>query len=140
MDRAPISIVVPNWNGADLLERHLPGILNELGKHHAESECIVVDDASTDGSVALLRKTFPRVFVVSNSTNHGFSSTVNRGINIAKHERILLLNNDVAVTPGFLDRNCKMSLTRIKLFFAVSALQKQQLPDGAISFDGSQQC
>ena len=60
---APISAVIPNRDGADLLRRTLPPLLRELPT--PENEVVVIDDASTDGSVEMLREEFSTVRVVS---------------------------------------------------------------------------
>src|SRR4051794_32093682 len=101
MNSLPISVIIPSWNGAALLRQFLPLVLQELKQHPAESECIVVDDGSTDDSIELLENEFPVVRVVHHQENRGFSSCANSGIARSTHEHVLLLNNDVGVTPGF---------------------------------------
>ena len=53
-----VSIIIPNWNGADLLKAYLPSVLNAQKNYQGNTEIIVVDDASTDQSVNLLKKEF----------------------------------------------------------------------------------
>lgn len=95
-----LSVVIPNYNGRDLLMRYLPLVEKAVGRG---TEIVVVDDASTDDSVYLLWESFPHVQVVSRSTNGGFSKAVNDGIRATSGEFILLLNSDVQVTTGFLN-------------------------------------
>lgn len=85
-----VSIVIPNWNGKDKLEKNLPEVL----KIENISEIIVVDDASTDGSVKLLRENFPQIILIEKEKNEGFSSTVNLGVKKALGELVFLLNTD----------------------------------------------
>ncbi|EKD90496.1 MAG: glycosyl transferase family protein [uncultured bacterium] len=85
-----VSIVIPNWNGEERLRRNLPKVL-EVGD---VDEIIVVDDGSTDGSVQLLEREFPKVKLIKKQKNSGFSSTVNLGVKEAKGELIFLLNSD----------------------------------------------
>ena len=62
------SIVIPNWNGRDLLEKYIPSII-EATKHNPANEIIVVDNASEDGSAAFLKSTHPQVRVLELDQN-----------------------------------------------------------------------
>ena len=95
------SIIIPTWNGSDLLARFLPSVLATASRHPG-SEIIVVDNASTDGSVELLRSQFPDVRIVSLASNVGFAQAANKGAGLASNEVIVLLNNDMRVEPEFL--------------------------------------
>ena len=92
------SFVIPNWNGRPLLERNLPAVIEAAG----ECEVIVVDDASTDGSVELLSKEFPSVRVVRHDENRGFSAGCMSGVRAASGDVVVLLNTDVRPRPDFL--------------------------------------
>ena len=92
-------IIIPNYRRADLLAKHLPGVLDCAG----DSEVVVVDDASGDGSAASVRERFSDVQVIEREVNGGFSAAVNEGIRATKSDFVILLNNDVGVTPGWLD-------------------------------------
>ncbi|HEY1216441.1 MAG TPA: glycosyltransferase family 2 protein, partial [Bryobacteraceae bacterium] len=95
------SIVIPNWNGRDLLQKFLPSVLAAL-KDSPESEALVVDNASTDGSVEFLREYFPEVRVLALDENHGFGGGSNLGFRAAKNDIVVLLNNDMRVEQDFL--------------------------------------
>jgi GT2 family glycosyltransferase len=95
-----ISVVVPNYNGVALLERYLPSVVISL---EGDCEVVVVDDASTDGTVKALRERFPDVKVIARQSNGGFSVAANDGIRVSDGEFVVLLNNDVEVAPGLLD-------------------------------------
>jgi len=86
-----VSVVVVNWNGKHLLDKCL-GLLERqtLG----DAEILLIDNGSTDGSVAYVREHFPEVEVVSLSENRGFAGGNNIGIRAAHGEYIALLNND----------------------------------------------
>ncbi len=99
--RERASIVIPNWNGRDLLANYLPGVIAEAIRY-AGSEVIVVDNASTDGSVTFLRDNFPTVKVLPLDRNLGFGEGSNAGFRAASNDIVVLLNNDMRVTPGFL--------------------------------------
>ncbi|HWP86077.1 MAG TPA: glycosyltransferase [Terriglobia bacterium] len=97
--RLAASVVIPNWNGKHLLERHLPSVIADCGP---EDEIIVVDNASTDGSAAFVRQRFPQVRLLELERNRGFGGGCNAGARAARHPVVVLLNNDMRVVPGFL--------------------------------------
>jgi N-acetylglucosaminyl-diphospho-decaprenol L-rhamnosyltransferase len=96
-----LSIIVVNWNGGDLLSRCLQALYTHLGQ--VAVEVIVVDNASTDGSLAMLQQSFPQVRTVANQENVGFARANNQGVQISGGRYTLLLNSDAFVTPGALE-------------------------------------
>ena len=74
---AMLDIVIPNYNGGELLRRYLPTVRNAFGP---SARIVVVDDGSSDESVGLLHSEFPYVELVSRTRNAGFSAAVNDGI------------------------------------------------------------
>lgn len=97
------SVVIPNYNGQELLAKHLPVVIKACQKWRSTGwEVIVVDDASTDNSVDFLKKEFSKVKVVVNPQNLRFAETCNRGVKAAKGQVIVLLNNDVSPEINFL--------------------------------------
>jgi len=97
-----LSVVIPNYNGRDLLERNVPPLLEELGKLKEKSELVIVDDGSTDGSAELVRERFPEAKLVVHERNLGFGEAANRGVREAAAPRVLLLNSDARPLPGSL--------------------------------------
>jgi len=95
------SIVIPNWNGRDLLEKYLPSVLEAAAVNPA-NEVIVVDNGSQDGSAAWVREHFPEVRVIAIEKNLGFGGGSNAGFRAAKHDIVVLLNSDMRVAPDFL--------------------------------------
>lgn len=93
-----ISVVIPNYNGKHLLKKNLPLVV----KNCHGCEIIVVDDASTDGSVDFLKHKFRNVRVIKQSKNNGFAITANLGVEKAKSPFVLLLNSDVSPRQNFL--------------------------------------
>jgi GT2 family glycosyltransferase len=94
-----ISVVIPSRNGRDLLAAQLPGIVRELEPF--DSEIIVVDNGSNDGSAGWLASEWPRIESAVSETPLSFARAVNRGVALARYSRVCLLNNDMIVEPGF---------------------------------------
>lgn len=99
--RDAVSVVIPTWNGLDLLKKYLPSVLRAL-EGNAAHEVIVVDNASGDGTAEYLREHFPTVRVLAQTVNLGFGGGSNAGFNAAKNDIVVLLNNDMRVEPDFL--------------------------------------
>lgn len=95
------SVVIPNWNGKDLMEKYLPSVVKALDGH-PNNEVIVVDNGSTDGSVDFLRHHFPTVRVIALPSNLGFGGGSNTGFREAKNDIVVLLNSDMRVAEDFL--------------------------------------
>src|SRR5712692_6857025 len=91
------TVVIPNWNGRELLEKYLPSVVAA-----GADEIIVVDNASEDGSAEFLREHFPQVRVIALDRNLGFGAGSNAGFQAARNDVVVLLNNDMRVEPGFL--------------------------------------
>jgi GT2 family glycosyltransferase/glycosyltransferase involved in cell wall biosynthesis len=100
-DTSGASIVIPNWNGRELLAAYLPSVLTAVAGN-SQNEIIVVENGSTDGSAAFLREHFPQVRVIELSQNLGFGGGSNLGFREAKNEVVVLLNSDMRVAPDFL--------------------------------------
>jgi GT2 family glycosyltransferase/glycosyltransferase involved in cell wall biosynthesis len=95
------SVVIPNWNGKDLLEKYLPSVVTALAGH-PENEIVVVDNGSEDGSADFVRARFPQVKLVALPENLGFGGGSNAGFRAAQNEIVVLLNSDMRVAPDFL--------------------------------------
>jgi len=93
-----LSVIIPNWNGA----RHLPTCLGSLRRQtYPHLEVILVDNASSDESVALVRRDYPEAVLVQLDENLGLTGGINRGVHTARGEIIAPLNNDTEVAPGW---------------------------------------
>lgn len=88
-----LSVVIVNWNTSEDLEVCITSFLEPLDD--PKTEIIVVDNASEDGSVSMVRSKFPSVNLIENSCNLGFAAAVNQGINRAAGKYILILNSDI---------------------------------------------
>lgn len=95
----PITVVIPNYNGAQLLRKNLPSVQTALSVYAAPASIIVVDDGSADDSLTVLKQEFPDVQVVVHTKNQGFAEAVHSGVKTANTELMFLLNSDVAVQP-----------------------------------------
>ena len=100
-NNASASVVIPNWNGRDLLEKYIPSIVEALSGS-PENEIIVVDNGSEDGSAEFLRERFPSVRVLALDRNLGFGGGSNAGFRAAKNDIVVLLNSDMRVERDFL--------------------------------------
>ena len=96
---APIDVVVVSYNRMDLLA----SCLASLEQSERATRVVVVDNASTDGSAALVANRYPEVRLLVNDTNEGFAAAVNRGAPCGSAPFLLLLNSDAAVEPNTLD-------------------------------------
>jgi N-acetylglucosaminyl-diphospho-decaprenol L-rhamnosyltransferase len=96
-----ISIVIINWNTKELLARCLQLVLK--AGEGLESEVLVVDNASTDGSAAMVQKRFPQVHLIENQENVGFARANNQVIGSSQGQYVLLLNSDTEIHPGALE-------------------------------------
>ncbi len=101
--RAEVVIFVLNWNRKnDTLE-----CLHSLFQlKHANYNLIVIDNASTDGSVEAIKKRYPEIFVIKNDTNLGYAGGNNVGMRyclVSKAQYFVILNNDTILHPLFLD-------------------------------------
>jgi GT2 family glycosyltransferase/glycosyltransferase involved in cell wall biosynthesis len=125
------SVVIPNWNGCELLEKYLPSV-NSAIESCPGSEIIVVDNASTDGSVDFVRQHFPHVRILALERNLGFGGGSNAGVRAAKNGVVVLLNSDMRVDPGFLRpllagfTDDQVFAVSCQIFFSDPAKQRQE--------------
>ena len=94
-----VSIVIVNWNGLKYLHECLSSLLNQT---YRPIEIILVDNASTDGSVDFVREHIPSVRIFQNSKNLGFAEASNIGIMKSKGELIALFNQDAIANKDWL--------------------------------------
>jgi hypothetical protein len=93
-----LAIVILNYNGKALLEQFLPSVL----KYSQQATVYVADNASTDGSNAYIKEHFSKVHLIINPQNGGYAKGYNDALRHLKEDVIILLNNDVEVTQGWL--------------------------------------
>ena len=95
-----VTVVVPNWNTREFLRSCLQSLRRQTFQ---DFETVLVDSASTDGSVGFVEENFPEVRVIALDENQGFSGAVNAGIEASSAELVALLNNDTEQDAGWLD-------------------------------------
>jgi GT2 family glycosyltransferase len=98
-EETSVSIIIVSWNTRDLLRACLETIRHQAGLKHTDFvETIVVDNCSTDGTVEMLRESYPEIHLIENSDNLGFAQATNQGIRISNGKIILFLNPDTELT------------------------------------------
>ncbi|RXR32644.1 glycosyltransferase family 2 protein [Flavobacterium piscinae] len=93
-----IAVVILNWNGAKLLKEFLPSVV----KYSQEGTVYLIDNASTDDSIMVLKQEFPSVKIIQNKENYGFAQGYNEGLQNIEEEIFCLVNSDIAVTENWL--------------------------------------
>lgn len=114
-----LAIVILNWNGEKMLRQYLPSVL----KYSCDEAVVyVADNASTDGSVALLKEQFPECRLILLEKNWGFAEGYNKALAQIEAEYFLLLNSDIEVTPhwltpllGYMDGHADVAACQPKL-------------------------
>ena len=97
-----ISIIIVSWRVRDLLQTAIQSVLDSLEKsrqagYQFKVEIIVIDNASNDGTAAMVRSLFPAVRIIANATNRGFGAANNQGLAIARGRYIMMLNPDTFI-------------------------------------------
>lgn len=116
-----LSVIIVSYNTKELTLACIETVLNSVCDPY-KIEVLVVDNASTDGTVEEIRSTYPSALCIKNRTNVGFSKANNRGIEVAHGRYVLLLNSDTEV-PGntlkdlivYMDKHADVGATTGKL-------------------------
>jgi GT2 family glycosyltransferase len=124
-----VSIIIVNWNIRDILRNCLRSVYEQ--SKGITFEVIVIDNASSDGSAAMVREEFPKVTLIENKENRGFAAANNQGMRIAKGRYILLLNPDTIVldkaiekTIVFADSNPDVGVTGCQVLENAEKIQR----------------
>jgi N-acetylglucosaminyl-diphospho-decaprenol L-rhamnosyltransferase len=96
-----VSVVIVSWNTRALTTACLASLPAAAGR--CRWDAWVIDNASSDDSVAAIRRQFPHVHVIANAGNVGFAAANNQGIRACRGRYVLLLNSDTVAAPGALD-------------------------------------
>ena len=124
-----LSIIIVCWNvRAELLNCLQSIITNQPG---CEYEIIVIDNASSDGTVDAVRRQFPAVKLIANNENRGFAAANNQGIELARSRYIFLLNpdtilknNSIDILLDYMEHNTDVGVCSPKLVFENGRIQK----------------
>lgn len=137
-----LSIIIVNYNVREFLDNALVSIFKAA--KDLSHEIIVVDNASDDGSVELLRSKFPGVKLIANSTNLGFASANNAALRQAKGKYILLINPDTIVQEDtflvmidFFEKNPDVGMAGCKILNPNGTLQiacRRSFPTPMVAF------
>jgi GT2 family glycosyltransferase len=106
-----VSIVIVSWNAKDYLAECLGSLGDNI--YAGPNEIIVVDNASTDGSAAMVQQRFPHVTLISNDTNLGFAKANNIGLRRCRGAFVALVNSDVKVLPDCITTLVTFCLERL---------------------------
>jgi GT2 family glycosyltransferase len=93
-----VTVAILNYNGKDHLDQYLPSVLAHLDGH----DLLVIDNASTDDSVAFLKAKYPSIRLKINTSNGGFAAGYNEGLKGEDADLFVLLNSDVEVTESWI--------------------------------------
>lgn len=128
-----LSIIVVNWNTRELLAQCLQSLQDTL--RASSFEIWVVDNASADGSVAMVRERFPLAHVIANSENVGFVRANNQAMAQCTGRYILLFNSDAQALPGsldqlvrFMDEHSRAGLAGVRLLNPDGSFQASYTP------------
>lgn len=123
-----VSIVIPNYNGREFLEKNLPNVISASSNlKNKIFEIIIVDDYSTDGSINYLNNNYKdSIRLIKHTKNRGFATTVNTGVRSTNGDLICLLNNDVLPSVDFLE--LVLDSFKDEKVFAVSLHEKKYGP------------
>jgi GT2 family glycosyltransferase len=123
-----VSIIIVNWNTREILRDCLRTVYEQTKS--VPFEVIVVDNASKDGSVDMVKTAFPQTILMANTTNCGFAAANNQGIALAKGRYILLLNSDTIVldhaiekTMAFADAHPRTAVVGCRVWNSDGTLQ-----------------
>src|SRR5436853_804949 len=126
-DSPLLSIVIVNWNTREALRNCLASLFEQ--SRSLTLEVIVVDNASADDSLDMLKAGFPQVRIIANTINLGFARACNQGMRAARGRLLLLLNSDTYVRDDVIARMTAYLLSRPDVAMAGCQLQ---YPDGRI--------
>lgn len=125
-ERLPlVSVILLNWNGLEYVKGCIPTLMKQ---DYPNFEVIFVDNGSSDGSSDYVRKNFPKIRIVQNDKNYGFSEGNNIGVRQAKARYVMLLSNDTKVSKNWLFNSMKAMLSNKNV--AIIGAKIRNLGDG----------
>ena len=119
-----VTVIIPNYNGIEYID----DCLESLSKQTMEADVIVVDNASTDGSLEAVKK-HENVRLIALPQNFGFCRAVNEGIAATATKDLILLNNDTRCEPTFVEELYKVIDAHPDTFSVASRMIQMNAPD-----------
>lgn len=123
-----IFVIILNWNNKDLTLACLQSLQKIKFPPRSQISYLVIDNGSTDDSIKVIKKAFPKVFILENKKNLGYAEGNNKGMEYALKkgaDYLLVLNNDIEMDEDFLvqlikvaDKEKKAGLFSPKIYFA----------------------
>ncbi len=113
-----ITVIIPHLRGHEILLDSLGDLEQERKRLHRRGivlKVLVVDNASTDGSVRTARERYPWIHILRLARNHGYAGGCNRGIQASNGEWVWLLNDDVRLKPGVVEAMLEIALSDDKI-------------------------
>ena len=95
-----IAVVILNWNGRSMLERYLPSVVANTS---GDARVVIADNGSTDDSLEFVERNYPGIQIIRLDRNYGFADGYNRALAQVEADCFVLLNDDVEVTPGWIE-------------------------------------
>ena len=142
MSKTTLSIIIVNYNAAELLKNCIESIYNET--HEITFDIWVVDNNSSDDSVAMVKENFPEVNLLQNADNVGFARANNMAIEEAKTDYVLLLNPDTIICNqaidkviGYMDQKTEVGITGCKVLNEDGSIQlacRRSIPTPKVAF------
>lgn len=127
-----VTIVIPNYNGKHFMEPCLKSLNEQTCK---DFKILVVDNASSDGSIPYMQEHYPEIEVIALEKNYGFSRAVNVGIKHSNTPYVILLNNDTTVDSHYVEEMLK-AIKKSKRIFSVSSKMIQMYQPDLIDSAG----
>jgi GT2 family glycosyltransferase len=142
MTTVTLAIVIVTFNTRDLLLQCLRSVIEDADRGGRAYRVIVVDNASTDGTAAVVRQTFPSVGLIANTTNVGLAPALNQGLRAcADATYVLLMNSDIKVRPNtlgpmmdYLDGHPQVAGVSVQLVNPDGSRQKFRTAFGPVLF------
>lgn len=121
-----VTVVIPNYNGKHFMKPCLESLSKQTYK---DFKIIVVDNASTDGSIEYMKQEYPEIQCIKMEQNYGFSKAVNAGIRAAHSPYVILLNNDTTVDSCYVEEMVKAIQKSGHIFSVSSKMIQMYHPD-----------
>jgi len=121
-----VTIIIPNYNGKHFMEPCLASLNEQTCR---DFKILIVDNASTDGSLEYMEQTYPDIEVLALDSNYGFSRAVNEGIRHADTPYVILLNNDTTVDSRYVEEMIRAIEVSDRIFSVSSKMIQMYHPD-----------